>query len=96
MVDKATENFTPMNTRQENIWCRVLQLHNIPTPPTPKVGVLGYEPGRWCKFHKVKGHHIQNFYHLKKEIERPIHDGHLKKYVKYDSSHSSNKSNPRG
>lgn len=43
-------------------------------------------PGRWCKFHKVKGHHIEDYYQLKEEINRFIHEGHLKNYVKGDSS----------
>lgn len=51
----------------------------IHMPPTPKVDVMGYELGRWCKFHRVKECHTQECYQLKKEIERLIHEGHLNK-----------------
>lgn len=51
-----------------------------------KADVIRHEHGWWCKFHKVKGHHTEDYYELKKEIEHLIHEGHLKKYVKGDSS----------
>lgn len=58
--------------------------------------VMGPEPGRWCKFYKVKGHHTEDRYQLKKEIKRLIHEGHLKNYVKKDSSRGPDKSISRG
>lgn len=57
---------------------------------------MGSEPRRWCKLHRVKGHHTEDFYQLKKEIEWLIQEGHLKKYVKHDSCCSSDKSDLYG
>lgn len=76
------ESFTLLNTQCEHIRHMILDLYNIPTPPTPKESVMGSKPGRWFKFHRLKGHHIEDYYELKKDIERLIHDEHLKKYVK--------------
>lgn len=59
---KTAKRFTPMNTHQEKIWCEVLHLHNIHAPPSPMVEVMGLEPGRWCKFHRVKVHHTEDSY----------------------------------
>lgn len=56
---------------------------------------MGLELGRWCKFHKVKGYHTKDFYQLKKEIECLIQEGHLKKYIKGDSSQGSGGTNSR-
>lgn len=63
-------------------------MHNNHMPRSHKASVLGYELGRWCKFHRVKGHHTEDCYQLKKKIDSLIQEGHLKKYVKGDSSHS--------
>lgn len=93
IVGKKTENFTPLITRREKIWHKALHLHNIHMMPSPKEDVMGYELGRWCKFHRVNGNHIEECYQLKKEIERLIQEGHLKKYVKGDFSHSKDKYN---
>lgn len=79
------ENFTPMNTCREQIWREVPHLYNIPAPSSPKEDVMGPEPGRWRKFHKVKTHHTKYHYQLKKEIERMILDRLLKKHVKCDT-----------
>lgn len=58
-----------------------LHTYNIPLPPPPKLNIIGPEPNRWCKFHKLKGHYTENYYHLNKEIEHPIQKSDLKKYV---------------
>lgn len=79
------KSFTPLNTRHEHIWWEVLHQINIPTPPTPKVYVMVPEPGRWCKFHKVKGSHTEECCQLKKKIERMIQEEHLKMYAKETS-----------
>lgn len=86
----------PWNTPSEHIWCEIVHLHDIPMLTAPKADVMGSEWGRWCNFHMVKGHHTEDFYQLKKEIETLIHEGHLRKYVKGNSSHSSDKFNLRG
>lgn len=95
-VGKVTDNFTPLNTCREHIWCEVLHLHNILTSLAPKANVMGPKLGRWCKFYRVKGHHTEDYYPLKKEIERLIQDEHLNKYVKSNSYHGLDKSYLRG
>lgn len=78
-----------MNTHREQIRHKVLHLHDILAPPTMKADVIGPEPRRLCKFHKVKGYHTKDYYKLKKETKRLIYEGHLKKYVKGDSYRGS-------
>lgn len=90
------ESFTPPNTRHEEIWHKVLHLHDIPTPSAPKVYVIGLDPGRWCKFHRVKGYHTKDCYQLKKEIECLIQEGLMNRYDKGESSHGSCGTNSYG
>lgn len=79
---KESKNFTPLNTHYEHIWYEVILIYNIFTPLAPKANVMGIKSGRWCKFHRFKGHHIEDYYQLKKEFERLIQEEHLKKYMK--------------
>lgn len=76
------EKFIPMNTRQEQIWQELFHVHNIPQLSAPKAYVMGLEPNSWCKFRKFKGNDTNDCYQLKKEIQRMIQEGNLKKYVK--------------
>lgn len=92
-VGKMIGKFLPLNTHREHICCKVLHLHNIHILPTPKEDAMAHKPGRWCKFYRVKRHHIEDCYQLYKEINRLIQEGHLRKYVKGDYSHGSDKSN---
>lgn len=71
-------------------------MYNIPTPPTLKDAVMGLKPGRRCKFPRVKVHLIEDFYQLRKEIEKLIHERHLKKYVKGNSSNPVERSSSHG
>lgn len=93
---KVVEIFTPLNTHREKIRREVFHLHDMHTPPSPKAYAIGPKPGRWCKFHKVKGYHNEDFYKLKKEIECIIQEGHLKKYIKVEFSQRPNRVNSRG
>lgn len=95
-VQKSVLPLVEAVTCRAQIWCGFLHLHNIVTPPASKANVMGYEPGMWCKFPRVKGHRTKNCYQFKKEIERLIQEGYLKKYMKGDSSHELNKYNSRG
>lgn len=56
---KTMESFMPLNTHYEKIWREALHLHDIPTPHTLETNVMGPELGRWCKIHRVKGHHTK-------------------------------------
>lgn len=91
-VGKAT-NLTPLKTRYEQIWSRVLHLHNIPTLLALKADIMGHKPRRWCNFHRVKGHPTKYCHQFKKKINRLIQEGRLKKYVKGNSYYTSDKSN---
>lgn len=91
-VRKMVEIFTPLNTQCEQIWRKVLHLHNILTLPSLNAYVIGHGTGRRCKFHRVKGHHIKDCYQLNKSIDKLIYEGHLKKYVKGNSSCGPDKS----
>lgn len=44
----------------------------------PESKITGPEPNRWCNYHKVKGHHTNNFHKLKKDIKTLIQEAHLK------------------
>lgn len=46
-----------------------------------KMGSHGDEPNKWCKYHKVKGHHTDDYNQVKREIKCLIQEGHLIKYV---------------
>lgn len=72
MIGKVTKNFTPLNTRCEQIWHEELHLHNNLTLSAPMADVMGSEQGRWFKFYKVKGYHTEECYQLQKETERLI------------------------
>lgn len=72
---------TPLNAFLEQIWREVLHIH---------------DPHSWCKFHKVKGHQMEDCYEIKKEIERLIQKGELKKYVKDSSAREPSESNSQG
>lgn len=90
------ENFTQLDTCCEQIWRMGLEMHNIHMPRALKKDVMGFEPGRWFKLYRFKGHHTENCYQLKKEIKRLIQEGYLKKNVKGDFSHGSDMSNSWG
>lgn len=61
-VGKAIESFTPLNTCREEIWHKVLHMHNLQMPTTPEEEVMGSELRRWCKFYRDKGHHTDDRY----------------------------------
>lgn len=63
-LGNTKKSCTPLNTRREQIWSKVFHMYNILTPSTLKAGVMGLEPGKWCKFRRFKEHHIEDFYHI--------------------------------
>lgn len=71
------------------------ECHHIPAPPALRSEIMGFEPKWWCKLHRIKGHYTNNYYQLKKEIEKLIQEGHHKKYVKRDPSNQVEWHNPR-
>lgn len=92
----SIESFTPLIARREKIWRVVLHVHNILYPPYPKIDIMGPDPHCWCKFHKVKGHQTDDYYHFKKEIKCFIQKGHQERYVKGSSSRWPSKHNSHG
>lgn len=55
-------------------WAQPLQTH-------PK----DRDPYKYCQFHRVHGHDINNCYQLKNEIEKLIKRGYLKNFIKNEA-----------
>lgn len=55
--------------------------------------ILGNDTGAWCAYHCMKGHHTEDYHHLKREIETLIQRGRLLAYVK-DLEGSTGKGSP--
>lgn len=53
----------------QTIWREVLHIHNISQPLAPMTDVMGPDPHNLYKYHKVKAHHTNDYYQLKKEIK---------------------------
>lgn len=83
---RQLESFTPLNILLELKRHELLHIYEILIFLTPKTNIMGLEPNRCCKFHKFKEHHTKYFYQLKKEIERLIQEGNMKKYAKNGST----------
>lgn len=76
-VGKAVESFTPLKTHCDLTWLEVFHLHNIHAPPSLKEYIMGLGLRRWCTFHKLKVHHTEYCYQLKKEIGQLIQEDTL-------------------
>lgn len=50
------ESFKLLNTLRKYIWREVISMDDIPSLAFNSY-IMGLEPSRWCRFHKVKGHH---------------------------------------
>lgn len=74
----------PLNKKCANILREVYHLKLIPEPPLLKRvnTMLGNDAGAWCAYHCVKGHHTEDYHHLKREIKTLIQRGRLLSYVK--------------
>lgn len=62
---KSNESFTPLNTHWEHIRQEVLHIQNILQLMAPKIKVMEPGPHSWCKYHKIKGHQMEDCYQLK-------------------------------
>lgn len=93
---RPTEKLTPLNTHCERIWHKVFHTYSIPSSLAPKADIMKHEPKRWFKYHKVKGHHREDCYPLKKDFEWLVQVGHLKKYVWGGSHQTSGGSKSQG
>jgi len=78
------DHFMPLNKRPERIYREVYQSRIIPNPPKPRTDHMGTDPEAWCKYHRIRGHTTDNCWQLKKEIEKLIQDGKLKRYVRVE------------
>jgi len=43
---------------------------------------MGSDPDGWCKYHRIQGHTTDNYWQLRKEIDKLIQEGKLRGYVK--------------
>lgn len=82
--DNSSDNLTPINVKRADILREVYHLKLVPEPPHPKRvnTVLGNDARAWCAYHRMNGHHIEDYHHLKREIETLIQRGQLLSYVK--------------
>lgn len=88
-VGKATESSTPLNTHRSRSGARYSTcrsfLHSLPMRKM------------WWVLNQEDGNHLEDCYHLNKEIyRRLIQEGHLKKYVKGNSFRLLEKPGSRG
>lgn len=49
--------------------------------PNVKMWGKGKHTQKYCKYDKVKSHHTNDCHQLKKEIEKLIQEGHMRRYV---------------
>lgn len=71
-------------------------MHEVPQSPTPKKDVIGPNLIRKYNFNKVKRHHTEGCYQIKREIEHLIQEGHLKKYANGVFAQSPGEPNSQG
>ena len=76
------EQFTPLKMCHERILKEVYESRLIPEAQPPRTHNMGHNKDAWCKYHRVRGHDIDDCIHLKREIEKLIHNGKLREYAK--------------
>ncbi|XP_074352587.1 uncharacterized protein LOC141691731 [Apium graveolens] len=80
--DRDSAVFTPLNAPISKI------LHEIKGKPgfvrSTKMKVPNHKknPDKYCDYHRDKGHNTDEYYHLKRLIERMIKDGELNQFVR--------------
>jgi len=78
---RQLETFTLLNTRREPILQEVYHSKVIKDTPTLYSSMMGPDTRSWCKYYSLKGHTTHDFLHLKREIERLIRQGQLRRYI---------------
>jgi hypothetical protein len=76
-IPYGVDNFTPLNTRPEQIYKEIFHSKLISDPLEPRFNCMGLDQNAWCKYHTIKGHTTDDCIHLKREIENLIQDGKL-------------------
>jgi hypothetical protein len=79
-VNSWDENFTPLTKKRSQILKEVKSTQIIKRPP-PNPRPMGDDAGQWCEYHRAYGHDTDNFFTLRMNIEKLIHEGHLGRYV---------------
>ncbi|CAB4283343.1 unnamed protein product [Prunus armeniaca] len=73
-------NYTPLNKSKDEIFALIAsELPNTKRARFPYRGRR--DEGKYCKYHRDYGHHTDDCYQLKEEIEALIRQGKLKEYV---------------
>lgn len=85
-----------LNTMSEKKCWDVFQTESILEPSTPKWDLTGNKPKKWCKYHKVKGHHSDDCHQFMNEIEHLIQEEDLRRYVQGTSYSSKTRTRPYG
>ncbi|XP_050895535.1 uncharacterized protein LOC127102173 [Lathyrus oleraceus] len=95
-IDKVAE-YTPLNSRREDILREVYNLKLLPISGRLKGVhiVMGNDESAWCAYHKLHGHHTENFHQLNKEIKILIRRGRLMSYVKDVEGQTGKRRHPR-
>lgn len=95
--DKDAE-YTPLNSRHEDIWREVYNLKLLPITGHLK-GVhimMGKDENAWYAYHGLRAHTTKDCHNLKREIKILIHRGRLLSYGKDVKGHPGKRSPPRG
>ncbi|KAJ0962462.1 hypothetical protein J5N97_030290 [Dioscorea zingiberensis] len=80
------DNYTPLNTSREHIMMQI-QDKKILKPAEPvKETSSAKKSGKFCIYHKVRGHTTENCIHLKDAIEDLVREGKLSEFLKQETS----------
>ncbi|XP_050238228.1 uncharacterized protein LOC126687717 [Mercurialis annua] len=80
--DNRIKAFTPLNTKRVNVLIWVKESRTLVTWPIKMVHITETrDENRYCKFHEDYGHDTEECYDLKKEIEKLIESGALRKFI---------------
>lgn len=74
--------FTPLNTSISKILNEIKGKSGFVRPTKMKVPDHKKNLDKYCDYHQDKGHNTDEYYHLKKLIERMIKGGELNHFVK--------------
>ncbi|XP_021827212.1 uncharacterized protein LOC110767855 [Prunus avium] len=73
-------NYTPLNRTKGEIFAVIAE--ELPTPRRSKYPYRGRrDESKYCRYHRDHGHHTDDCYQLKEEIEALIRRGRLQQYV---------------
>ncbi|KAL0426322.1 UNVERIFIED_CONTAM: hypothetical protein Slati_2807000 [Sesamum latifolium] len=93
MPPEGFAKYTPLKAPRAAILAVAEQQGLVQWPRKMKDNPKRLKSDKYCRFHKDRGHNIEDCYHLKNEIEKLIQRGYLREYV--ESNPSGNNTTPR-